>query len=98
MLELLLLVLSHFRWQQQRRSQLERQPARPVDGLTQCLARPRDPLRDPLQVTGVPTVRIRVRGTARVDADFRLLASAVNLARLAVLGLRGTTHGWVLVT
>jgi hypothetical protein len=39
--------------------------------------------------------RARVRGTARVDADFRLLAGAVNLARLAVLGLRGTAHGWV---
>ena len=38
--------------------------------------------------------RARVRGTARVDADFRLLAAAVNLARLAVLGLRGTTQGW----
>jgi IS5 family transposase len=38
--------------------------------------------------------RARVRGTARVDADFRLLASAVNLARLAVLGLRGTAQGW----
>ena len=38
--------------------------------------------------------RARVRGTARVDADFRLLAGAVNLARLAVLGLRGTTQGW----
>ena len=34
--------------------------------------------------------RARVRGTARVDADFRLLAAAVNLARLAMLGLRGT--------
>jgi len=40
--------------------------------------------------------RARVRGTARVDADFRLLASAVNLARMAVLGLRKTAHGWVL--
>jgi hypothetical protein len=39
--------------------------------------------------------RARVRGTARVDADFRLLAGAVNLARLAVLGLRRTTQGWV---
>jgi IS5 family transposase len=39
--------------------------------------------------------RARVRGTARVDADFRLLAGAVNLARMAVLGLRGTAHGWV---
>jgi IS5 family transposase len=41
--------------------------------------------------------RARVRGTARVDADFRLLAGAINLARMAVLGLRGTAHGWVLV-
>jgi hypothetical protein len=41
--------------------------------------------------------RARVRGTARVDADFRLLAGAVNLARMAVLGLRGTAHGWLLV-
>jgi hypothetical protein len=38
--------------------------------------------------------RARVRGTVRVDADFRLLAGAVNLARLAMLGLRGTTQGW----
>ncbi|HEX2301966.1 MAG TPA: transposase [Pseudonocardiaceae bacterium] len=38
--------------------------------------------------------RARVRGTSRVDADFRLLASAVNLARLAVLGLRATPTGW----
>jgi hypothetical protein len=38
--------------------------------------------------------RARVRGTARVDADFRLLAGAVNLARLAMLGLRGTAHEW----
>ncbi|HEX4253185.1 MAG TPA: transposase [Pseudonocardia sp.] len=36
----------------------------------------------------------RVRGTTRVDADFRLLAAAVNLARLAVLGLRGNDNGW----
>ena len=34
--------------------------------------------------------RARVRGTARVDADFRLLAAAVNLARMAVLDLRGS--------
>lgn len=40
----------------------------------------------------------RVRGTIRVDADFRLLAGAVNLARLAVLGIRGTTHGWAAAT
>ena len=39
--------------------------------------------------------RARVRGTVRVDADFRLLAGAANLARLAVLGLRGTANGWV---
>jgi hypothetical protein len=38
--------------------------------------------------------RARVRGTARVDADFRLLAAAVNLARLAALGARSTTGGW----
>jgi IS5 family transposase len=40
--------------------------------------------------------RVRVRGTARVDADFRLLAAAANLARLAVLGLRSTTSGWAI--
>jgi hypothetical protein len=38
--------------------------------------------------------RARVRGTSRVDADFRLLAAATNLARLAVLGLTGTAGGW----
>jgi hypothetical protein len=38
--------------------------------------------------------RARVRGTARVDADFRLLAAATNVARMAVLGVRGTVHGW----
>jgi hypothetical protein len=38
--------------------------------------------------------RARVRGTTRVDADFRLLAAAANLARLAVLGLRYTPTGW----
>lgn len=37
--------------------------------------------------------RARVHGTDRVDADFRLLAGAVNLARLAMLGVRGTAHG-----
>jgi hypothetical protein len=40
--------------------------------------------------------RARVRGTARVDADFRLLAAAANLARLAVLGLHGTASGWTM--
>jgi len=36
----------------------------------------------------------RVRGTRKVDADFNLLAAAVNLARLGVLGLRSTAGGW----
>ena len=38
--------------------------------------------------------RARVRGTARVAADFSLLAAAVNLARLGMLGLRHTGRGW----
>ena len=38
--------------------------------------------------------RARVRGTARVDADFRLLAAAVNFARMAVLDLRCSAAGW----
>ena len=39
--------------------------------------------------------RARVRGTRKVDADFNLLAAAVNLARLGVLGLRSTAaSGW----
>jgi hypothetical protein len=37
--------------------------------------------------------RTRVRGTDRVDADFRFLAGAVNLARLATLRVRGTATG-----
>jgi hypothetical protein len=38
--------------------------------------------------------RARVRGQTKVDADFSLLAAAVNLARFATLGL--TSHpGWV---
>ena len=37
--------------------------------------------------------RARVRGTRKVDADFNLLAAAVNLARLGVLGLRSTAAG-----
>jgi hypothetical protein len=41
--------------------------------------------------------RARLRGTARVDGDFRWLAAAANLARLAVLGLRGLPGGgWAL--
>ncbi|MCP4967980.1 MAG: transposase, partial [bacterium] len=39
--------------------------------------------------------RSRVRGQAKVDADFNLLAAAHNLARLAVLGIQWTTLGWV---
>lgn len=38
--------------------------------------------------------RARVRGIAQVDAGFRLLAAAVNPARLAVLGLHPTSTGW----
>jgi hypothetical protein len=38
--------------------------------------------------------RARVRGTVKVDADFKLLAAAVNLARLNVLGVRWTNAGW----
>jgi hypothetical protein len=38
--------------------------------------------------------RARVRGTQKVDADFRLLAAATNLARLGVLGVRSTRRGW----
>ncbi|MDQ6782609.1 MAG: transposase [Actinomycetota bacterium] len=37
--------------------------------------------------------RSRMRGTRKIDADFNLLAAAVNLARLGVLGLRSTTSG-----
>jgi Transposase DDE domain/Transposase domain (DUF772) len=37
--------------------------------------------------------RVRVRGLARVAADFSLLAAAVNLARLGVLGLHWTPAG-----
>jgi IS5 family transposase len=42
--------------------------------------------------------RARVRGQTKVDADFNLLAAAVNLARLARLGLRSTTTGWAVTT
>ena len=39
--------------------------------------------------------RVRVRGLAKVAADFNLLAAAVNLARLGVLGLYWTpSDGW----
>jgi Transposase DDE domain len=40
--------------------------------------------------------RVRVRGLGKVAADFNLLAAAVNLARLGVLGLHWTpADGWV---
>jgi Transposase DDE domain/Transposase domain (DUF772) len=39
--------------------------------------------------------RVRVRGLAKVAADFNLVAAAVNLARLGVLGLHWTSSdGW----
>jgi hypothetical protein len=38
--------------------------------------------------------RARVRGHPKVNADFALLAAAVNLARLAMLGLTHQTGGW----
>jgi hypothetical protein len=40
--------------------------------------------------------RARMRGRIRVAADFNLLAAAVNLARLATLGLTRTSRGWTL--
>jgi Transposase DDE domain len=40
--------------------------------------------------------RARMRGTLRIAADFKLLAAAVNLARLARLGLSHTRGGWAL--
>jgi hypothetical protein len=40
--------------------------------------------------------RVRVRGLVKVATDFNLLAAAVNLARLGVLGLHWTaSDGWV---
>ena len=38
--------------------------------------------------------RARVRGRQKVGADFSLLAAAINLARLAVLGLTGSGGTW----
>ncbi len=40
----------------------------------------------------------RVRGKPKVAADFQLLAAAVNLARLGVLGLTRQSGGWALST
>jgi hypothetical protein len=42
--------------------------------------------------------RARVRGRKKVDADFSLLAAATNLARFAVLGVRGGPGGTWAVT
>ncbi|MET9659282.1 transposase [Streptomyces sp. NPDC006510] len=40
--------------------------------------------------------RARVRGRAKVGADFSLLAAAANIARLGVLGIMSTASGnWV---
>lgn len=40
--------------------------------------------------------RARVRGRTKIAADFALLAAAVNLARLAVLGLHTGPAGWAI--
>ncbi|WP_429424244.1 transposase [Nocardia sp. GAS34] len=42
--------------------------------------------------------RARMRGRDKIGADFGLLAAAVNLARLAVLGLTHTTGTWAIAT
>jgi hypothetical protein len=42
--------------------------------------------------------RARVRGHAKVHADFALLAAAVNLARLAMLGVTHHADGWAVST
>jgi len=42
--------------------------------------------------------RARMRGRAKIDADFSLLAAAHNLARLAVLRVRCTAAGWAVAT
>jgi IS5 family transposase len=39
--------------------------------------------------------RARMRGRARVAAALSLLAAAVNLARLATLGLTQASTGWI---
>jgi hypothetical protein len=41
--------------------------------------------------------RARMRGQAKIDADFKLLAGAVNLARLATLGLTRSPTGWTTI-
>jgi hypothetical protein len=42
--------------------------------------------------------RARVRGKVKLSQDFRLLAAAANLARLAVLGVTSRAGGWVAAT
>jgi hypothetical protein len=42
--------------------------------------------------------RARVRGHTKVDADFSLIAAAVNLARFATLRLASHPSGWVINT
>jgi hypothetical protein len=42
--------------------------------------------------------RARARGSTKVNADFSLLAAAVNLARLATLGVTHHTGGWAAST
>ena len=42
--------------------------------------------------------RARMRGQPKIDADFKLLAGAINLARLATLGLTQTSTGWATAT
>jgi hypothetical protein len=40
--------------------------------------------------------RARMRGRAKVTADFRLLAAAHNIARFATLGMHSTATGWAI--
>jgi hypothetical protein len=40
--------------------------------------------------------RARMRGRQRISADFNLLAAAINLARLAILGATHSHRGWTL--
>ena len=42
--------------------------------------------------------RARVRGMTKIGADFALLAAAVNLGRLAVLGVAFIEAGWAAAT
>ena len=42
--------------------------------------------------------RARVRGQLKVAADFALLAAAINLARLAVLGITNNGGRWAVAS